>query len=157
MERFEKIRRSFYEFPATQNLKTKGLKTETYPIRYPERFYICPSSRVAFRPTTPKIFNNETEDKDFSSKNLKINEDSTFALKTLPIVVVATTSAPSSTITNSEPDNKTQLNSRSNKLATRKCRPRNTARYMTQPITLIEIKELEEDLTSNNSYDTPNQ
>ena len=69
------------------------------------------------------------------------------------VYVVATTS----TITNSEPDNKTQLNSRSNKLSTRKCRPRNTARYMTQPITLIEIKELEEDLTSNNTYDTPNQ
>lgn len=47
-------------------------------------------------------------------------------------------------------------------LKTRKCRPRNSLRYMTQPVTLIEIKETEEEpvtapinnQSSNNTVET---
>ena len=133
MDRFEKIRYNFYEYPVTQK---KIMKTETYPIRY-----ICPSSRV-LKSTAPILSNNQSKDMP-TGQQIKFNEDSTFGLRNM---ITTTPSAAN----NCESDNKALL-SRSNKLATRKCRPRNTARYMTQPITLIEIKELEED---NNIYNT---
>lgn len=124
MERFEKIRRNYSEYPVIQK---RDLKVESYPIRYN-----CTSSRILKIPI-PLNHVNESKDNGCSS-NEKILVDT----------------ATSTNVNSSEPP-KVQLNSRSNKLATRKCRPRNTARYMTQPITLIEIKELEEDAIYNNS------
>ena len=152
----EKIRHSFYEYPSTP--KSTSLKTETYPVRYPDRFYILPSTRVVFKPTTSIANSHESTENVSSSTSLtsqpKRIDDTAFTLTKAPIVVLAQTSTSCNTTLSNGTEAKPQLNSRSNKLATRKCRPRNTQRYMTQPITLIEIKEIEEDAIYNNSLNS---
>ena len=139
MERLEKTKRNLYEYPFS--IKTNNFKTEAYPVRYPDRYYLLPSTRIILKPTLSGSSNECPE----TSSSLQFNQTKRVEdLLATPIVL------PSTMAENKTP----QLNTRSNKLATRKCRPRNTARYMTQPITLIEIKELEEDAAYTSSMNT---
>ena len=154
MERYENAKRSLYEYPFS--LKTSNLKMETYPIRYPDRYYLMPSTRALFKPTNLSSSRSSHECGDVTMATKHV-DDSAFSLTAPFLLTVAAPSATNSAATTpGSTENKMQLSTRSNKLSTRKCRPRNTARYMTQPITLIEIQEIEEDATYNNSHSNNN-